>query len=204
MGIIVTRAGAKARKLDRSVVAVESDLQRYIAQNPECLPVEEIQDDLRLLIVAREFPTESGPIYALGIDQEGGIYVVETKLYKNPDKRKVIAQVLDYGAALWQDNGQSVESFVESIDRAIQKTFSVSLELKTQEFFDLDEEDAHQLYGPLAENLMAGRLRFVVLMDQLDDRLRNLISFVNSNRKFTVYGVELDFYKFDEYTIVIP
>jgi hypothetical protein len=62
---------------------------------------------LRLLILAREFPTVSGPIDALGIDQDGNIYVIETKLAKNPDKRYVLAQVLDYGAALWRtyENG---------------------------------------------------------------------------------------------------
>jgi hypothetical protein len=50
----------------------------------------------------RAFPTNSGPIDALGINKDGEIYIIETKLYKNPDKRLVVAQVLDYGASLWQ------------------------------------------------------------------------------------------------------
>lgn len=40
-------------------------------------------------------------IDAVALDQNGDIYLIETKLYKNPDKRQVIAQVLDYGASLW-------------------------------------------------------------------------------------------------------
>lgn len=61
----------------------------------------EINEDVRLLVLAREFNTNSGPLDAVGIDKEGEIYLIETKLYKNADKRKVVAQVLDYGAALW-------------------------------------------------------------------------------------------------------
>src|SRR5205085_1394649 len=45
---------------------------------------------------------------------------------------------------------------------------------------------------------------FVVLMDQLDDRLRQLISFVNTNSRFKVLGVQLDFYRHNEFEIVIP
>lgn len=76
-------------------------MQNYIQENPEALPVYEIREDIRLFIIAREFPTKSGPIDALGIDKDGEVYIIETKLYKNPDKRLVVAQVLDYGAAVW-------------------------------------------------------------------------------------------------------
>lgn len=63
MGIIVTKPGAKAQRLERINPANESDFQRYGAENPGCLlSVEEIQGHLRLLVVAKEFPTESGPI----------------------------------------------------------------------------------------------------------------------------------------------
>jgi RecB family endonuclease NucS len=53
--------------------------------------------------LAREFSTKSGPIDALGVDKDGELYLIETKFYKNPDKRTVVAQVLDYGASLWSN-----------------------------------------------------------------------------------------------------
>ncbi len=90
------------RKIEESTFKAESKLQEYIYNNPEVLPIEEIDDDIPFMIVAREVPTSSGPIDALGLDANGNIYVIETKLYKNSDKRTVLAQVLDYGAALWK------------------------------------------------------------------------------------------------------
>ena len=48
-----------------------------------------VGDDLRLLVLARELPTRAGPIDAFGLDQEGDPYLIETKLSRNDDKRKV-------------------------------------------------------------------------------------------------------------------
>ncbi len=39
---------------------------RYIHDNPDAIPLYELKEDVRLLISAREFPTESGPIDAVG------------------------------------------------------------------------------------------------------------------------------------------
>lgn len=41
-------------------------------------------------------------------------------------------------------------------------------------------------------------------MDQLDSRLKDLILFVNENSKFDVYAVEFEYYKHEEFEIIIP
>jgi hypothetical protein len=203
MAIVVTRAGAKAQRLERSSVAVEVELQAYIADNPECLPMEEIEEDLKLFIVGREFPTQSGPIDILATDEKGNVYVIETKLYKNPDKRKVIAQVLDYGAALWSSYGKS-KDFGARIRQVVQGRSGAHLETRLQEMFGLVAEDVSPLLDSMQANVEAGRFRFIVLMDELDDRLKELITFVNENSSFSLFGVELEFYALDDYRIVIP
>ena len=104
MVIIVSKNGKNAKRIDQSNFDQEDFLQKYIYDNPDAIPMYEIEEDIRLLILAREFATASGPIDALGIDQKGNIYIIETKLYKNPDKRTVVAQVLDYGASLWRSS----------------------------------------------------------------------------------------------------
>ncbi|MEW6558511.1 MAG: hypothetical protein AB1349_14375 [Elusimicrobiota bacterium] len=101
MAIIISKNGKNAQKIEGAVDVTEDYLQKYIYDNPETLPLYEIKENIRILIVAREFNTGSGPIDALGIDKDGEIYIIETKLYKNSDKRLVVAQVLDYGASLW-------------------------------------------------------------------------------------------------------
>ncbi|MGB8508318.1 MAG: hypothetical protein WCD76_07930, partial [Pyrinomonadaceae bacterium] len=201
--IIVSVEGENARKLERTSIALENYLQTYIKNNPHTIPIDEIKEGLRLLVLAREFPTGSGPIDALGIDQDGSIYVIETKLAKNPDKRLVLAQVLDYGAALWRTYENSDE-FVERLERAITEHFNSTLSDKIRDFFGEDVEDVANLLQFMRQNLMAGDFKFVVLMDRLEDRLKNLIAFVNRNSQFTIYGVEMEFYRFDKYEVLIP
>jgi RecB family endonuclease NucS len=100
MTIIVTTPDNRTVKLRPQSVDREDVLQRYIHDHPESLPLEEIHEDIRLCVLCREFPTSSGPIVALGVDQAGEVYIIETKLFKNPDKRTVIAQALDYVSVL--------------------------------------------------------------------------------------------------------
>jgi len=66
MSIIVTKSGQKARRIEPGEIPQETYLQEYIVTNPEALPLSDLRDDLTFLIVAREFPTESGPIDAMG------------------------------------------------------------------------------------------------------------------------------------------
>ena len=53
-------------------------------------------------------------------------------------------------------------------------------------------------------SLNDGKFKFVVLMDKLDDRLRDLILFVNQNSQFDIFSVELAYYKYGEFEITIP
>jgi hypothetical protein len=203
MSIIISEKGINARKLEPTSIAQEDYLQAYIKNNPHTIPIDEIREDLRLLVLAREFPTGSGPIDALGIDQEGNIYIIETKLAKNPDKRYVLAQVLDYGAALWRTYENS-DVFVERLERSVAEAFGSTLGDKIRDFIGGESEEAAGLLQTVRQNLGAGDFRFVVLMDRLNDRLKDLITFVNRNSQFTIYGVEMEFYKFDKFEILIP
>ncbi len=203
MSIIVSEKGRGARRLESLVIPEESYLQDYIAANPNTIPIDEIKEDLRLLILAREFPTGIGPIDALGIDQDGNLYIIETKLAKNPDKRRVLAQVLDYGAALWRYHDDPTR-FVESLDSSATRVFGLTLSDKIQEFFGDDVQEVQGLLQALKQRLVKGEFRFIVLMDRVDDRLKNLATFVNTNSNFTIYIVKLEFYEFNDYEILIP
>ncbi len=203
MAIIISKNGKNAVKVDKSTFEKEDYLQQYIHENPESIPLYDIKEDIKLLILAREFQTTSGPIDAIGIDKEGEIYIIETKLYKNPDKRTVIAQALDYGAALWKHSGD-FSQFVSTLEGSVSKTFGISLAQKLREFFELAEEDTAVLLENVRKNLSDGAFRFVVLMDQLDDRLKDLVIYVNQNSQFDVYAVELEYYKYQSNEIIIP
>lgn len=203
MSIIISKNGTQAQRIDRSDFDKEDYLQNYIHQNPESIPVYEIEEDKRLFVAARELSTESGPIDALAVDKDGDIYIVETKLFKNPDKRTVVAQALDYGAALWKHTGDFGE-FLTILDEKVRSKFQLSFSEKVKEFFRLDDEQTGLLLGAMARNLKDGNLKFVILMDSLDDRLKDLIVYVNQNSQFDIFAVQMEYYKFKEYEIMIP
>jgi len=87
MPIIVSKKGKDAKRIEKTSFKQEEELQKYIYENPESIPLEEIKEDVQFIVVDREFPAGTGSIDILEMDSEGDIYIVETKLYKNPDKR---------------------------------------------------------------------------------------------------------------------
>ena len=139
----------------------------------------------------------------MGFDRDGEIYIIETKLYKNPDKRLVVAQVLDYGASLW-NSYSDFNDFLNLIDNEINSKFNVNLRHRLEEFFNISTDDVSDLLDNVKRNLGDGNFRFVVLMDKLHDKLRDLILFINQNSRFDIFGVELEYYRFNDYEIIIP
>ncbi|MDD2753756.1 MAG: hypothetical protein PHT44_04065 [Candidatus Portnoybacteria bacterium] len=203
MAIIISQNGQNAKKIDKSTFEKEGYLQNYIHQNPEAIPVYEIEEDKKLLVLVREFSTESGPIDALAIDKDGEIYIVETKLYKNPDKRTVVAQALDYGASLWR-HLDDFDGFINTIDEEVRDKFGVGLKERVGGFFAIDDEQFNVLFETIKRNLSDGKLKFVILMDQMDERMKDLIIYVNQNSQFDIYAVEMEYYKYEQYEIMIP
>lgn len=203
MAIILSKNGKGAVKLNKTPFGLEENIQQYIYNNPESIPLYDIKEDVQLLILAREFGTLSGPIDAIGIDKDGEIYLVETKLYKNPDKRTVVAQVLDYGASLWKSHND-FDSFLLQINNSIQKNFNQTARERIQAFYSLDDEAVETLFTRMSDNLNSGNFKFVVLMDSMHDQLKDLILYMNQNSKFDIYGVELEYYKHEEFEIIIP
>jgi len=98
-------AGSKLVRQTAAKLGLREDwLQRAIAENPDlvigpCRAAEITSDDW--YISEREYPTEAGPIDVLLVSDGGRLAIVETKLSFNPDnRRKVLAQVLDYAVHL--------------------------------------------------------------------------------------------------------
>jgi hypothetical protein len=82
----------------------EAWLQNLVHSTPSRLPISEIEPGLgRFTPICREFPTPHGPIDNLLMTPSGDIALVETKLFRNPDARRlVLAQVLDYAMAVFR------------------------------------------------------------------------------------------------------
>jgi hypothetical protein len=203
MAIILARHGRPTKKLERTIIQQESYLQQYIYEHPDTLPLDQLQADIRPLVLVREFPTTSGPIDALAVDQNANIYLIETKLYKNPDKRLVLAQVLDYGAALWKGYSDP-DDFIRRLDSLMQERTGKGFSQRITEFYAFEADATSEFIESLKNTTASGQFRFVVLMDVVEERLKNLIAYVNANSGFDVLGVALDFYQHDNIDILIP
>lgn len=201
MSIIVSHNNKNAQRLNKQEFGLEQDIQQYIYDNPDTIPIYEVDSDIRLFVAAREFQTNSGPIDALAFDQNGNIYVVETKLFRNPDKRTVVAQALDYGASLWR-HSTNFEAFIEQLNRHTNKQFNKNFKETFADFFGM--EDISETFISISDNLNSGNIKFVVLMDKLHNRLKDLIVYINQNSHFDIYAVEVEYYKHDGFEIIIP
>ena len=140
------------------------------------------------------------------VDTSGNVYVVETKLFKSSDKRSVVAQVLDYGAALWNEY-DGASDFILSVDQWMSKNGLGSFRdlLKSKSGLDENDGDAFaEIEDQVRSNVAQGAIRFVVLMDRVPEALRAVIAFVNRSSKFSVWAVEMEYYKDGDLEIANP
>ena len=200
MSISYSRDGVLIR-LEKKDFPQESDLQEYLKGNPEVIPITEINEDVEFDVIVREFPTSSGSIDIIGFDSEGNIYIIETKLYKNPDKRKVVAQILDYGAALSNDFNNGKE-FLDELEQLYNKDNEDDLNSKLQSLSESD--DPEEIQNRIQYNFESTNINYIVLMDKLDQRLKNLIRYLNESSQFSIFAVELELYEYENDKIIIP
>lgn len=80
----------------------EKWLQEALFANPQCLPTKEIDPQIGTLIpICMEIETGAGPADILYVTETGHLVLVETKLWRNPEARRVVvAQILDYAKQL--------------------------------------------------------------------------------------------------------
>ena len=79
----------------------EIDLSNLIINNPEIFPITNYSEEgTKWIPIAVEVKLETGELDILGIDDAGDIYIIESKLFRNEDKKTVRQQVTDYCHAL--------------------------------------------------------------------------------------------------------
>ena len=73
-----------------------------------------------------------------------------------------------------------------------------------KEFFNIDDEQTVFILQAMGRNLQQGNIKFVILMDTIEDKLKDLIVYINQNSQFDIYAVQMEYYKFEKYEIMIP
>lgn len=163
----------------------ESHLQELLANDPARLPG--VPEGA---FAVRELSTSAGPIDIGVVHPDGELTVVECKLSKNSEKRRmVIGQVIDYAAALRADGA---------------KVFHERWAQRGGE--DLDGFLNPEASSQLDENIDSGQINLCLAVDQIDDDLRRLIEYLNlvSRDEVKVTALQLAYAKHGDLEILIP
>ena len=202
MTIIASKDGKKFEKIESSDFALEDKLQELVHEDEIMKKIKLGPDeDLTLLTLAREFESGSGPIDVIAIDAEGKIYIIETKLGKNPDRREILAQIIDYAGAMW-DKFKDFNKFEEELKKRTGK--SLSELIRNSDFEIRSDLDINEIRENIKQNFEHGRFKFVTVWDKLESKLINTINYLNEKTEITVFAVTFEYYKDDGLEILIP
>jgi hypothetical protein len=179
----------------------EAELQKLLANEPSLISISEVRECADTLVLAiREFPVAIGSIDILGFTKNGDIAIIECKLANNPEvKRKVIGQVLEYGASLWNMSYEELDSIIKNLQK------KPLAELISEQINDptWDEELFRQ---NITQNLANGNFVLMIVVDLINDDLSNIIKFINSagTPAFSLAALEMQKYQHEGTEMLVP
>jgi hypothetical protein len=171
----------------------ERDLHDAVAAHPEVLPSEDLGLG-PLVALGTELDFGAGPLDLLAADPQGRIVIVEFKKgTENPDVRKVVAQVLDYGASLWRTSYDDVGR------RCVGEGGPVAPDLAAIaaagcEVLDVPfDPDAFQ--AGVEAVLDNGEFVFLYVGRDLDERTRRIMTYLAEGPRMRFFAVEVDYFR---------
>ncbi len=182
-------------------------LQDILYQSPDIIPIEKLGEHFtkpRLFVKEAGLPG-SGNTDLIGIDENGGITVVECKLATNTDiRRKIIGQVFEYASYLWQ---MSYDDFDAVCSKAEKWDDTSLVEAMRKEMERTGEEwSAEKFKVNVTTALKKGDFRLIIAVDALNDELRRIIQFLNSrgDNSPQIYALELQQFESEELQLLVP
>ena len=171
----------------------EAWLQRLIQDHPSLLPISEIEPGLAQPVpVCLELPVPSGYIDNLMVTTSGGLVVVETKLWRNPEaRREVIGQVLDYAKDL---SGFTYDDLERAIRTARKEPAARLFNLVNP---DGRPEDEPGFIDAVSRNLRLGRMLLIIAGDGIQEGAEQLAGFLQRHvgLHFTLGLVEMSLWR---------
>jgi hypothetical protein len=197
----VSDDGGKPVRFTRTRPELEQRLTDLLSANPNLLAdslSDSVDEPERWFEVKDQFPLLDGcgqTIYVdhLYLDQTGTPVLAEDKLSGNPEsKRKVVAQMIDYAAAL---EATTVDDLKAQIFGSRQSTFDDFLAGQTPDEF----------WRTVQAKLSAGECRLVFVADEIPVTLKRLIEYLNERLSVQeVVGIELTHFQCGTRVAYVP
>jgi hypothetical protein len=180
----------------------EKELQKLLAETPSLITINEIRENSSSLVVAvREVGLPgSGHTDLLAFSATGDIAIVECKLASSVEiKRKVIAQVLEYGAYLWGMN-------YDRLNQLIYKQCNKNLTELVGEAAGDPNWDEETFRSNIEETLINGSFILIIAVDEINEELGRTIRFMNTcgSPAFAFTALEMHRYQKGETEILVP
>jgi len=177
----------------------ESWLQKLLHENPEIVPIEQLESGFgSLLSACRELPLEfgggrSGALDNLYVTASGGLVLVEAKLWRNPEaRRSAVAQAMEYAGAVFRLSYGELEAAVR---RA--RATSGEADLSLYQLGGDSELDEASFVDAVARNLRRGRAIVAIVGDGIREDIMPLAELLQSHagHRFTFALIELAIYE---------
>jgi hypothetical protein len=195
MAILVRSGSEKWRSLTPSIFSDEAQLQKMLYDSPELVPIKN-DDEVAVFIREAGLPG-SGSTDLIGVDSQGNILIVETKLARNQEaRRRVVGQILEYGAFLWRMSFDDFDEFF--VRRRGKSVLALLAEQKPEMAIDEVRETVRR-------NLSDGKFHLLIAVDQINSELERIISYFSEcGGGIQLEALELELYSHDKTQILVP
>ncbi|MEN6642141.1 MAG: hypothetical protein ABFE08_06810 [Armatimonadia bacterium] len=200
--VMRTKGNGEWRPMNSVAFAMETELQELLAESPSLLPLaEEAPGSAPPVVAVREFGLPgSGQSDIIAFSAEGDITIIECKLATNAEaKRKVIGQVLEYAAFLWQMS-------YEDVDRQVSQRLGQSLAEAVAKAAPGPAWDEETFRQNVNSALLEGAFNLVIAVDGINEELARIIEYVNSRGRagFALSALEMRLFSTDQVEILVP
>lgn len=174
----------------------ESWLQQLLFDNPRSLPLQEIDPAYQQLCpLCREMNTGSGPVDIVYVTPQGRLVIIETKLWKNPEARRVVVgQILDYAKEL---KNWSYADLQREVSRRTGIKGNSPHSIVTNRFGEIDEA---VFVDGVTQSLRHGDFMLVIAGDGIRQDAQGIVEFIQDagNMRFVLALIEVAVYKHPE------
>lgn len=194
MAILVRKGENSWQQANRKPFAQEHELRDLLLKTPELI---EVLDGKRLLLTKEAGLSGGTSADLLGVTSDGEILMVEAKLAKNYEvRRKVIGQIFEYAARLWETDYVTFKSYFEEID-------GQTLVSKFQSNHAGFEEEPFR--NRVDANLRQGRFQLLIAVDEMSEDLAKILSYISSRGdSVRLEALEVHIFQLGDTDILVP
>lgn len=172
--LIRNRTNKDWHLVESATYGQETELQQLLAESPEIISIGEVRPESGPLVAAvREISLPIGSIDLLAFSAEGDIALIECKLASNPEvKRKVIGQIMEYSAHLW-------EMRYEELDEIVRLRSGVNLAELVEQAIQSADWDEENFRNNVAASLESGNFILMIIVDEISEDLARIVRYIN-------------------------